>query len=104
MIEEDDYSVSEKEAIEKLREKIPKDQEKDLYDDTYRLYLILKGCEDATEHTATELLSCDTEANQLCTDEEIISLVQNKPHLTLIQKKLMSQRMVSFPILKLQMS
>ncbi|GBN07430.1 hypothetical protein AVEN_68702-1 [Araneus ventricosus] len=42
MIEEDDYSVSEKEAIEKLREKIPRDQEKELYDDTYRLYLILK--------------------------------------------------------------
>ncbi|GBO04734.1 hypothetical protein AVEN_173201-1 [Araneus ventricosus] len=27
----------------------------------------------------TEWLSCDTEANQLYTDEEIISLVQNKP-------------------------
>ncbi|GBM01881.1 hypothetical protein AVEN_218999-1 [Araneus ventricosus] len=36
-------------------------------------------CEDATEHTVTEWLSCDTEANQLYTDEEIISLVQNKP-------------------------
>ncbi|GBN99031.1 hypothetical protein AVEN_143508-1, partial [Araneus ventricosus] len=36
-------------------------------------------CEDATEHTATEWLSCDTEANQLYTDEEIISLVQSKP-------------------------
>ncbi|GBM40591.1 hypothetical protein AVEN_178571-1 [Araneus ventricosus] len=38
----------------------------------------IPGCEDATEHTATEWLSCDTEANQLYTDEEI-SLVQNKP-------------------------
>ncbi|GBN30943.1 hypothetical protein AVEN_267070-1 [Araneus ventricosus] len=37
------------------------------------------GCVDATEHTVTERLSCDTEANQLYTDEEIISLVQNKP-------------------------
>ncbi|GBL80059.1 hypothetical protein AVEN_29072-1 [Araneus ventricosus] len=36
-------------------------------------------CEDATEHTVTERLSCDTEVNQLYTDEEIISLVQNKP-------------------------
>ncbi|GBN25195.1 hypothetical protein AVEN_219729-1 [Araneus ventricosus] len=36
-------------------------------------------CEDATEHTVTEWLSCDTEANQLYTDEEIVSLVQNKP-------------------------
>ncbi|GBN37189.1 hypothetical protein AVEN_244095-1 [Araneus ventricosus] len=35
--------------------------------------------EDTTEHTVTEWLSCDTEANQLYTDEEIISLVQNKP-------------------------
>ncbi|GBN07433.1 hypothetical protein AVEN_68704-1 [Araneus ventricosus] len=39
----------------------------------------IPGCEDATEHTATELLSCDTEDNLLYTDEEIISLVQNKP-------------------------
>ncbi|GBO05205.1 hypothetical protein AVEN_31728-1 [Araneus ventricosus] len=39
----------------------------------------IPGCEDATEHTVTEWLSCDTEANQLYTDEEIISLVQNKP-------------------------
>ncbi|GBN29126.1 hypothetical protein AVEN_77442-1 [Araneus ventricosus] len=31
--------------------------------------------EDATEHTVTERLFCDTEANQLYTDEEIISLV-----------------------------
>ncbi|GBO34514.1 hypothetical protein AVEN_109750-1, partial [Araneus ventricosus] len=31
-------------------------------------------CEDAV----TERLSCDTEANQLYTDEEIISLVQNE--------------------------
>ncbi|GBM58076.1 hypothetical protein AVEN_10379-1, partial [Araneus ventricosus] len=38
----------------------------------------IPGCEDATEHTVTEQLSCDTEANQLYTDEEIISLVQNK--------------------------
>ncbi|GBM61433.1 hypothetical protein AVEN_70786-1 [Araneus ventricosus] len=37
------------------------------------------SCEDATEHTVTEWLSCDTEANRLYTDEEIISLVQNKP-------------------------
>ncbi|GBO37892.1 hypothetical protein AVEN_1470-1, partial [Araneus ventricosus] len=36
-------------------------------------------CEDVTEHTVTEWLSCDTEANQLYTDEDIISLVQNKP-------------------------
>ncbi|GBM97233.1 hypothetical protein AVEN_234169-1 [Araneus ventricosus] len=35
--------------------------------------------EDATEHTVTEWLSCDTEANQLYADEGIISLVQNKP-------------------------
>ncbi|GBL79209.1 Tigger transposable element-derived protein 2 [Araneus ventricosus] len=39
----------------------------------------IPGCEDATEHTVTEWLSCDSEANQLYTDEEIISLVQNKP-------------------------
>ncbi|GBL70958.1 hypothetical protein AVEN_5706-1 [Araneus ventricosus] len=38
-----------------------------------------EGCENATEHTVTEWLSCDTEANQIYTDEEIISLVQNKP-------------------------
>ncbi|GBM80169.1 hypothetical protein AVEN_164845-1 [Araneus ventricosus] len=38
-----------------------------------------QGCEDATEHTVTEWLSCDTEASQLYTDEEIISLLQNKP-------------------------
>ncbi|GBN60278.1 hypothetical protein AVEN_205733-1 [Araneus ventricosus] len=37
------------------------------------------GCEDATEHTVTEWLSCDTEASQLYTDEEIIAVVQNKP-------------------------
>ncbi|GBO31663.1 hypothetical protein AVEN_106615-1 [Araneus ventricosus] len=37
------------------------------------------GCEDATEYTVTEWLSCDTEANLLYTDEEIICLVQNKP-------------------------
>ncbi|GBM56223.1 hypothetical protein AVEN_109913-1 [Araneus ventricosus] len=37
----------------------------------------IPGCEDATEHTVTELLSCDTQGNQLYTDEEIISLVQN---------------------------
>ncbi|GBM78253.1 hypothetical protein AVEN_273338-1 [Araneus ventricosus] len=37
------------------------------------------SCEDATEHTVTEWLSCDTEANQLYADEEIISIVQNKP-------------------------
>ncbi|GBN25992.1 hypothetical protein AVEN_80054-1, partial [Araneus ventricosus] len=36
-------------------------------------------CEDATEHTVTEWLSYETEANQLYTDEEIISIVQNKP-------------------------
>ncbi|GBM45252.1 hypothetical protein AVEN_140144-1 [Araneus ventricosus] len=36
-------------------------------------------CEYATEHTVTEWLSCDTEVNQFYTDEEIISLVQNKP-------------------------
>ncbi|GBO05108.1 hypothetical protein AVEN_202368-1, partial [Araneus ventricosus] len=35
-------------------------------------------CEDATEHTVTEWLSFYTEANQLYTDEEIISLIQNK--------------------------
>ncbi|GBN71822.1 hypothetical protein AVEN_197204-1 [Araneus ventricosus] len=39
----------------------------------------ITGCKDATEHTVTEWLSCETEANQLYTDEEIISLVQNKP-------------------------
>ncbi|GBO31396.1 hypothetical protein AVEN_210712-1 [Araneus ventricosus] len=39
----------------------------------------IPGCEDATEHTVTVWLSCDTEANLLYTDEEIISLVQNKP-------------------------
>ncbi|GBO35682.1 hypothetical protein AVEN_163281-1 [Araneus ventricosus] len=39
----------------------------------------IPDCEDATEHTVTEWLSCDTEANELYTDEEIISLVQNKP-------------------------
>ncbi|GBO42163.1 hypothetical protein AVEN_229238-1, partial [Araneus ventricosus] len=39
----------------------------------------IPGCEDATEHTETEWLSCDTEANRLDTDEEIISLVQNEP-------------------------
>ncbi|GBN25165.1 hypothetical protein AVEN_191638-1 [Araneus ventricosus] len=39
----------------------------------------IPGCEDAIEHTVTEWLSCDTEANQLYTDEDIISLVQNKP-------------------------
>ncbi|GBN27256.1 hypothetical protein AVEN_117443-1 [Araneus ventricosus] len=37
------------------------------------------GCENATEHTVTEWLSCDIEANQLYADEDIISLVQNKP-------------------------
>ncbi|GBO33778.1 hypothetical protein AVEN_78957-1 [Araneus ventricosus] len=37
------------------------------------------GCEDTTEHTITEWLSCDTEANQLYADDEIISSVQNKP-------------------------
>ncbi|GBN81475.1 hypothetical protein AVEN_150598-1 [Araneus ventricosus] len=39
----------------------------------------IPGFEDATEHVVTEWLSCDTEANQLYTDEEIMSLVQNKP-------------------------
>ncbi|GBO20417.1 hypothetical protein AVEN_51666-1 [Araneus ventricosus] len=39
----------------------------------------IPGCEDAAEHTATEWLSCDTEANQLHTDDEIISSVQIKP-------------------------
>ncbi|GBO09964.1 hypothetical protein AVEN_270257-1 [Araneus ventricosus] len=38
----------------------------------------IPGCEDASEHTVIEWLSCETEANQLYTDEEIISLVQNK--------------------------
>ncbi|GBN42542.1 hypothetical protein AVEN_195338-1 [Araneus ventricosus] len=37
------------------------------------------GCADAIEHTITEWLSCDTEDNQLYADEEIISLVENKP-------------------------
>ncbi|GBN77740.1 hypothetical protein AVEN_247460-1 [Araneus ventricosus] len=51
---------------------------------SYRKMLLRKliesdGCEDATEHTVTDWLSCDTEANQLYRDEEIISLVQNKP-------------------------
>ncbi|GBN14131.1 hypothetical protein AVEN_212625-1 [Araneus ventricosus] len=41
--------------------------------------LELRGCEDSTEHTVNEWLSWDTKANQLYTDEEIISLVQNKP-------------------------
>lgn len=31
------------------------------------------------EHTVTEWLTCDTEANQLNTDEKIIPSVQNKP-------------------------
>ncbi|GBN67177.1 hypothetical protein AVEN_185694-1 [Araneus ventricosus] len=44
-----------------------------------RLIKCITGCEDATEHIVTEWLSSDTEANQLYTDEEIISLVQNKP-------------------------
>ncbi|GBM69728.1 hypothetical protein AVEN_13915-1 [Araneus ventricosus] len=39
----------------------------------------IPGCKDATEHTVTDWLSCDTEDNQLYTDEEIISLIQNKP-------------------------
>ncbi|GBM43460.1 hypothetical protein AVEN_74177-1 [Araneus ventricosus] len=39
----------------------------------------IPGYEDATEHTVTEWLSCDIEANQLYTDEDIISLAQNKP-------------------------
>ncbi|GBN64584.1 hypothetical protein AVEN_186725-1, partial [Araneus ventricosus] len=43
------------------------------------LIKFIPGSEDATEHTVTECLSCDTEANQLYTDEEIIPLVQNKP-------------------------
>ncbi|GBM78785.1 hypothetical protein AVEN_81958-1 [Araneus ventricosus] len=34
----------------------------------------IPSCEDATEW-----LTCDTEANQLYTDDEIISSVQNKP-------------------------
>ncbi|GBM21926.1 hypothetical protein AVEN_266987-1 [Araneus ventricosus] len=38
----------------------------------------IPGCEGATEHVVTEWLSCETEANQLYTDEEIISLIQNK--------------------------
>ncbi|GBM60406.1 hypothetical protein AVEN_206646-1 [Araneus ventricosus] len=38
----------------------------------------IPGCEDATEQIVTEWLSCDTEANQLYTDDEIISSVQNK--------------------------
>ncbi|GBN08366.1 hypothetical protein AVEN_55589-1 [Araneus ventricosus] len=38
-----------------------------------------EGEPDTTEDTVTECLSCATEANQLYTDEEIISLVQNKP-------------------------
>ncbi|GBM83774.1 hypothetical protein AVEN_36409-1 [Araneus ventricosus] len=38
----------------------------------------IPGCEDATEHTVTEWLSCETEADQLYTDEETISLIQNK--------------------------
>ncbi|GBM87463.1 hypothetical protein AVEN_9561-1 [Araneus ventricosus] len=37
------------------------------------------ACENATEHTVTEWLSCDIAANQLYIDEKIISLVQNKP-------------------------
>ncbi|GBM61673.1 hypothetical protein AVEN_133458-1 [Araneus ventricosus] len=44
-----------------------------------RLIKCIQGCEDATEHTVTEWVSCDAEANQLYTDEEIISLVHNKP-------------------------
>ncbi|GBN33206.1 hypothetical protein AVEN_104408-2-1, partial [Araneus ventricosus] len=39
----------------------------------------IPGCEHATENTVTEWLSCDTQTSQLYTDEEIISLVQNKP-------------------------
>ncbi len=39
----------------------------------------IPGYKDANKHTVTERLSGDTEANQLFTDEEIISLVQNKP-------------------------
>ncbi|GBM37611.1 hypothetical protein AVEN_44540-1 [Araneus ventricosus] len=41
---------------------------------------LIPGCEDATEHTVIEWLSCDTDVNQYHkTDEEVISLVQNKP-------------------------
>ncbi|GBN56460.1 hypothetical protein AVEN_75978-1 [Araneus ventricosus] len=43
-----------------------------------QLIKCIPGSEDATEHTVTEWMSCDTEANQLYTDEEIISLVRNK--------------------------
>ncbi|GBN99362.1 hypothetical protein AVEN_237990-1 [Araneus ventricosus] len=35
-------------------------------------------CEDATEDTVIEWLSCETKANQLYTEEEIISLIQDK--------------------------
>ncbi|GBL63699.1 hypothetical protein AVEN_144127-1 [Araneus ventricosus] len=38
----------------------------------------IPGCEGATEHTVTDWLSCETEVNQLYTDEEIIPLIQNK--------------------------
>ncbi|GBM04902.1 hypothetical protein AVEN_252839-1 [Araneus ventricosus] len=47
--------------------------------ETPPLIKCIPGCEDASEHTVTEWLSCDTEANLLYTDEEIISLIQNKP-------------------------
>ncbi|GBN37905.1 Jerky -like [Araneus ventricosus] len=52
----------------------------------YQLNTLMDGdlafvasCEDATERTVIEWLSCDIEANQLYTDEEIFYLVQNKP-------------------------
>ncbi|GBN48408.1 hypothetical protein AVEN_59767-1 [Araneus ventricosus] len=40
----------------------------------------IPGCENSTDqHTVTEWLSFHSEANQLYTGEEIISLIQNKP-------------------------
>ncbi|GBO35400.1 hypothetical protein AVEN_157961-1 [Araneus ventricosus] len=44
-----------------------------------QLIKCITGCKDVTAHTVTEWLSCGTEANQLHIDDEIISLVQNKP-------------------------
>ncbi|KAF8794825.1 SEC14-like protein 2 [Argiope bruennichi] len=43
MTETEDYSPSEKEAIEKLRKKVSKDLDKDLYEDSHQLYLMLKA-------------------------------------------------------------
>ncbi|GIY41088.1 retinal-binding protein [Caerostris extrusa] len=43
MSDAEDYTASEKESIERLRALVPKENDKDLYEDTYHLYLILKA-------------------------------------------------------------